>query len=125
MKTETVGQTVLETWSPEETAAAWDPSAIVLIDVRTAQEYALERIEGALLLPMPEFDARKLPGQGEKQIVFHCGSGVRSEKVARACIEAGLGPVAHMDGGFAAWKKAKYPYIGTNLATGAPQRMNG
>ena len=35
----------------------------------------------------------------------------------------GIAPVhvAHMGGGMAAWKEGKQPYIGTNMATGAPQ----
>lgn len=123
MQTENVGDAVLETWDVAETAAAFDRDEIVLIDVRTVQEYAFEHIGGALLLPLPFFEARKLPGQAEKRIVFHCGSGVRSEKVARLCIEAGITPVAHMGGGFAAWKSAKLPYVGTDMATGSPRRM--
>lgn len=125
MKTENVGDAVLETWSVEEVASAWDRDEIVLIDVRTVQEYSFEHIGGALLLPMSFFEARKLPGQSDKRIVFHCGSGIRSEKVARACIEAGVSPIAHMEGGFGAWKASKRPYIGTSMATGAPQLVNG
>jgi len=85
METEDVGGITLETWDVAETAAAFDRDEIVLIDVRTVQEYAFEHIRGALLLPLPFFEARKLPGQSDKRIVFHCGSGVRSEKVARLC----------------------------------------
>lgn len=125
MQSETIDGAVLETWTVDDVAAAWARDEIVLIDVRTIQEYAFEHVEGALLLPMPFFRAAKLPGQSDKRIVFHCGSGVRSGKVARACIEAGIGLIAHMDGGFGAWKAARLPYIGTNMATGAPQRVNG
>lgn len=125
MKTENVGDAVLETWSVEEVAQAFDRDEIVLIDVRTVQEYSFEHIKGALLLPMPFFEARKLPGQSDKRIVFHCGSGVRSEKVARKCIEAGMTRIAHMEGGFGAWKEAKKPYVGTDVATGAPKMVNG
>lgn len=124
MKSETVGGATLETWTVDEVAEAFDRDEIALIDVRTVQEYAFEHVRGALLLPLPFFEARKLPGQSEKRIVFHCGSGVRSEKVARLCIEAGIKRVAHMEGGFGAWKAAKLPYVGINMATGAPQLVN-
>ncbi|HKL64542.1 MAG TPA: rhodanese-like domain-containing protein [Roseovarius sp.] len=123
MNTEEIDGAVFETWTVEEVARAWAANEIVLIDVRTPQEYMFEHIGGALLLPMPFFDAEKLPGQNDKRIVFHCGSGVRSEKIARAAIAAGIGRIAHMEGGFAAWKKARQPYIGTNMATGAPQAV--
>ena len=121
MQSETVGQATLETWTPQEVAAAMAAGEIVVIDVRTPQEYMFEHIEGALLMPMAFFRAKGLPGQSDKRLVFHCGSGIRSEKVARAALEAGLTQIAHMGGGFGAWKAAKLPYIGTNMATGAPQ----
>lgn len=125
MQSETIGDATFETWTIEDVAEAWARNEIVLIDVRTPQEYMFEHIEGALLLPMPFFNAEKLPGQSDKPIVFHCGSGVRSEKIARAAIEAGITRIAHMEGGFGAWKAAKKPYIGTNMATGAPTRVEG
>jgi len=125
MKTETVGNAEMETWSVDEVAQAWERDDVVLIDVRTPQEYMFEHIEGALLLPMSFFAAAKLPGQSDKRIVFLCGSGVRSGKVARRAAEAGIARIAHMEGGFAAWKKAGMPYIGTDMATGAPRRVEG
>lgn len=125
MQSETIGSAVFETWTVDETAQAFDSNEIVLIDVRTVQEYAFEHIEGALLFPMPFFDARKLPGQTDKRIVLHCGSGIRSEKMARACIDAGIERIAHMEGGFGAWKEAKKPFIGIAMGSGAPRRVNG
>ncbi|WP_101068385.1 rhodanese-like domain-containing protein [Roseovarius salinarum] len=124
MKTEKIDGATFETWSVEEVAKAWSDNEIVLIDVRTPQEYMFEHIEGALLLPMPFFNANALPGQSDKRIVFHCGSGVRSEKVCREAVAAGIDRIAHMEGGFGAWKAAQMPYIGTNMATGAPQAVN-
>ncbi|MGP6087792.1 rhodanese-like domain-containing protein [Antarctobacter jejuensis] len=123
MKTETVGDAIFETWTVDEVAKGIADKSIVLIDVRTPQEYMFEHIEGALLMPMAFFKADALPGQSDKRIVFHCGSGARSERVARAAIDAGLHQIAHMDGGFGAWKAAKQAYIGTNMGTGAPQRV--
>ena len=123
MQTETVDGAVLETWTPEEVARAMAAQEIVLIDVRSPQEYALERIESALLMPMSHFDVKALPGQGEKRIVFHCGSGKRSEKVAREALAAGAERIAHLGGGFGAWKEGGQPFIGTDMATGAPVRQ--
>lgn len=124
MQSENIGNAVLEIWTVDEVAATWAADEIVLIDVRTVQEYGLEHVEGALLSPMSFFRAEKLPGQSDKRMVFYCAGGVRSEKVARACIEAGIDRVAHMAGGFGAWKAAKLPYLGINMGTGAPQRIN-
>ena len=111
----------LEHWSPVQVKAALDAAEIVLIDVRTPAEYSMEHVEGAFLMPMAFFKAEALPTQDGKRIVLHCGSGMRSSKVADLCQAAGIAPLAHMDGGFGAWKAGKLPYIGTNMATGAPQ----
>ena len=124
MKTETVGSGVLETWTVDEVQEAFDQNEVVLIDVRTPQEYMFEHIEGAMLVPMSFFCADKMPGQSEKRIVFHCGSGMRSERVAKLAIEkGGRHRIAHMEGGFGAWKTAKKPHIGTDMSTGAPKKV--
>lgn len=123
MQTETIGDAVLETWDAAEVATAFEAGEIIIIDVRSPQEFMHESIEGALLMPMAFFRADALPGQTDKRIVFHCAGGVRSDKVARATIAAGFKAIAHMGGGFAAWKQAKQPYIATDMATGAPRRV--
>jgi rhodanese-related sulfurtransferase len=123
MEREETDKGILEHWTPEEVADAFGQNRIVLIDVRTPQEFTFERIRGALLAPLQAFDPAHMPAQGEKQIVFHCGSGVRSRKVAEMCLAAGMDRVAHMKGGFGAWKAAGLPYTGTDMATGAPKEM--
>ncbi|HMQ57519.1 MAG TPA: rhodanese-like domain-containing protein [Rhizobiaceae bacterium] len=125
MKSEDVSGGVLEHWTAQEVAAAHAKNEIVVIDVRTPQEFMFEHVDGALLAPMSFFKPQNLPTQDGKRIVFHCGSGVRSRRVAEACLAAGGGKVAHMEGGFAAWKTAGLPYMGTEMATGAPKKMGG
>ena len=120
---EKLDMTELENWAPERVKTALDAGEIVLIDVRTPQEYMTEHVEGALLMPMAFFNVNSLPSQEGKRIVLHCGSGVRSGKMAEQMKEAGLAPLAHMEGGFGAWKSAKLPYIGTDMGSGAPVRM--
>ena len=119
MQSEQTDQGVIETWTVNEVAEAREK--IVLIDVRTPQEHGLERIGGALLMALQEFRPEYLPEQGRKRIVLHCGSGLRSGKAAALCLAAGLEPIAHMQGGLAAWKDAGLEYIGTDMATGAPK----
>lgn len=114
----------LENWTPAQVKEALDKGEIVLIDVRTPQEYMIEHVEGALLMPMAFFTTNALPSQEGKRIVLHCGSGIRSGKMAEKMEAAGLSPLAHMAGGFGAWKEAGLPYIGTDMASGAPTRMH-
>ncbi|QFS81271.1 putative adenylyltransferase/sulfurtransferase MoeZ [Roseivivax sp. THAF40] len=125
MQTEQLGAATFERWSPEEVKAARDAGEIVIIDVRTPQEFAFEHIEGAMNFPMAYFDPKALPGQSDKRIVLHCGSGIRSARMANVAAEAGLDVIAHLEGGFGAWKQAKLPFIGTEMSSGAPKRMEG
>jgi rhodanese-related sulfurtransferase len=117
--TEDLGGCTLDVLSPEEVKAQMDKQEIVLIDVRTPAEYAFEHINGAMLFPMSSFDAKNLPGQQEKRIVFHCGSGIRSKKIAERCAAAGYDRIAHMEGGFGAWKNAGLAYLAIDPASGA------
>ena len=43
--------------------------------------------------------------------------------VAEACLAAGISPVAHLEGGFGAWKAAKLPYVAIDPATGGMRRV--
>ncbi len=124
MRSEEIGDGILEHWTPEEVRDAYDRNEIALIDVRTPQEYMVEKIGGALLAPITSFDADKLPSQDGKRIVFDCGAGGRSRKAAVLSLEHGFDKIAHMEGGFGAWKTAEKPFIGTDMTTGAPVRKN-
>ena len=124
MREENVDGKIVEHWTPEEVLQGLRDRRIVLIDVRTPQEYMFEHIEGSLLAPMAFIDPRSLPQGESKKIVFHCGSGMRSRNVAGMCLREGEVRVAHMEGGFGAWKAAKLPYIGTEMSTGAPKRVD-
>ncbi len=103
---------------PADVARWLSEGAITLIDVREPAEYAGERIHGALLYPLSTFEPRALPESEERQIVFHCGSGVRSAKAIAACQAAGLACESHMKGGLQAWKAAGMPTIRADPATG-------
>ncbi|MEW5422407.1 rhodanese-like domain-containing protein [Amorphus sp. 3PC139-8] len=118
-QSETIGGATLETLTPQEVKDRFDRNEIVIIDVRTPAEFAFEHIAGAMLYPMSSFDPAKLPGQTEKAIVFHCGSGIRSKRVAQACASVGMTKLAHMEGGFGAWKSAGLPYLAVDPATGS------
>ncbi len=118
METENLNGVELKTLTPAEVKDRFDRNEIVLIDVRTPNEYAFEHIGGALLFPMSTFDPLKLPVQDGKPIVFHCGSGMRSHAIAERCAKAGIAPLSHMAGGFGAWKEANLPYRAIDPKTG-------
>jgi rhodanese-related sulfurtransferase len=123
MRTEKIDGGVLEHWTPQELRDAFARNEVAIIDVRTPQEYSFEHIEGALLAPMATFQPQNLPSQQGKRLVLHCGSGMRSRKVAEACLAAGLGPMAHLEGGFGAWKQAGMAHVTVDPVTGGMRRV--
>ena len=77
----------------------------VLIDVREPNEYEINQIPGAILIPKGEFlngnALEQLPS--DKQIVMHCKSGVRSAETLAIVKGAGFADAVHVGGGIAAW----------------------
>ena len=47
--------------------------------------------------------------QSDKKFIFHCAGGMRSALAAKTAQDMGLKPVAHIGGGFAAWRDAGGP----------------
>ena len=88
---------------------------VVLVDLRDPRELEREgKIPGAFHCPRgmlefwidPESPYHKPVFAEDKKFVFFCAGGWRSALAAAAAQEMGLKPVAHIEGGFGAWKKA-------------------
>jgi len=112
--------TAIEELTPQQVAQLLRDRRIILVDVREPDEYATQRIPGALLYPLSTLDATMLPPDGVRQVVFHCGSGKRSASAARARLAAGAPRAAHLTGGIAAWTAAGLAVIRLDPSTGKP-----
>src|SRR3954467_798500 len=77
----------------------------VLVDVREPNEYEINHIPGAVLIPKGDFlngsALEKLPS--DKQIVMHCKTGVRSAETLAIVKGAGYADAVHVGGGVVAW----------------------
>ncbi len=91
---------------------------VVFVDLRDPRELEREgKLPGAFHCPRgmlefwidPESPYAKPVFQEDKRFVFFCAGGWRSALAARTAQEMGLTPVAHIAGGFGAWKKAGLP----------------
>jgi rhodanese-related sulfurtransferase len=95
--------------TPQEVAQALEEDRIVLVDVREPNETALERIPGAVLVPLSAFDPAAIPEPAGRAVVFTCRSGRRSVTASLAAQEQGFAYGAHLAGGILAWKAAGLP----------------
>ena len=109
---------VIETIPTGAAIALHGDPGVVFVDLRDARELEREgMIPGAFHATrgMLEFWIdptspyfKEVFGSG-KRFVFYCQSGWRSALATRTAQEMGLAPVAHVQGGFRAWKDAGGP----------------
>ena len=120
----TVQQMVDEANAEIETISAADAitligkNDVVIVDIRDPREIERDgRIPGAFACTRgmlefwidPQSPYAKPIFQEDKKIVFHCARGLRSALAAKTAQDMGLKPVAHIAGGYAAWRDAGGP----------------
>jgi rhodanese-related sulfurtransferase len=94
-------------------AGGTEANTAILIDCRTADEHAIARIDGSILIPMQEIAERlsELEPWREKPIVVHCHHGVRSLRVTHFLREKGFSQAQSMRGGIDAWSVEVDPSV--------------
>ncbi len=123
-------EATVQTLSVEEAQALLVREDVVFIDLRDPRELEREgRMPQAVHCPRgmlefwidPESPYAKPVFQEDKQFVFFCAGGWRSALAAKAAQEMGLKPVAHIAGGFGAWKKSGAPFEAAEPRDQAPK----
>ena len=109
---------VIETLTVDEVLRLHGAEDLVLVDIRDIRELQRDgRVPGAFHCPRgmlefwidPESPYHKSVFAQDKRFVFFCAGGLRSALAAESAQRMGLKPVAHIRGGFGAWKKAGGP----------------
>jgi rhodanese-related sulfurtransferase len=100
---------------PDEALSMADDPSVTFVDLRDFREIKREgKIPGAFHCPRgmlefwldPESPYAKPIFQEDRTFVFYCASGWRSALATKTAQDMGLAPVAHVEGGFTAWRKA-------------------
>ena len=108
----------IATLSAAEAIEAAKRDDVVIVDIRDPREIERDgRIPGAFSCTRgmlefwidPNSPYAKPIFQEDKKFIFHCAGGMRSALAAKTAKDMGLKPVAHMGGGFAAWREAGGP----------------
>lgn len=109
------------TYSVDEVRARLNDPGMQIVDIRDVRELEREgTLPGALLAPrgMLEFwvdpDSpyfKPVFADEGKEFVLFCGAGWRSALATKTLRDMGMTNVAHIEGGFAAWKQAFAPMV--------------
>lgn len=85
--------------------------SVVVLDIRTPEEFARGHIEGAVNIDyMADDFAKKLAMlDRNRTYLMHCQSGGRSGKSLAKFTELGFKSVLHLEAGFAGWQSAGRP----------------
>ncbi len=117
----------IETLPTEEAIKLAGRDDVVLVDIRDIRELARDgKIPGAIHCPRgmlefwidPQSPYHKPVFAQDKKFVFFCAGGLRSALAAQTAQRMGLKPVAHIKGGFGAWKKSGGPVDEPEMAPG-------
>jgi rhodanese-related sulfurtransferase len=90
---------------------------VVVLDVRTREEFAEGHIPGALNIPHTELAGRLDEVDADAEIAVHCMVGPRARLGEATLIEAGRERVLHIEGGYRAWSAAGLPVSKPEVAT--------
>lgn len=88
-----------------------EDNSVILIDARTAEEFAEGHVPSAINVSIPDLAeyVRSRDNTVDGLLITMCGSTGRGEKAAAALATLGVKDIAVLDGGFKAWKAAGYP----------------
>ena len=109
------------TYSVDQVRERLADSKVQIVDIRDPRELEKEgTLPGALLAPrgMLEFWVdpaspyfKPIFTDESKEFILFCGAGWRSALATKTLRDMGMTNVAHIDGGFTAWKKADAPMV--------------
>jgi rhodanese-related sulfurtransferase len=108
------------------------PGHVVLIDVRTPEEYAVSRIPGAVRVDPESRSAAEVAalagGLDDKVVVAYCSIGLRSARllvrIGQALKERGARELHNLEGGVFRWRNERRPLVAERGATEAVHPHN-
>ncbi len=110
-------KTQVENLTPQQVAEEAENGAVI-IDVRDDGERQKEgSVPGSVHVSRGMLEFRADPSspyhnaalEPDKRVILHCASGGRSALAAKTLKEMGYSNVAHLGGGFTAWKEQGLP----------------
>ena len=97
--------------APSSLESRLGEAGLLVLDVRTPEEFAEGNVPGAINIPHDQVGARlaELAGAEDGEVVLYCRSGRRAGLAAGTLAEAGFKRLLHLEGDFPAWSAAGLP----------------
>ncbi len=88
---------------------------VMIIDVRTINEFGMGHIPGAINIPLSDLANRldEIRKQQQKDIILYCESGMRAGMAEHVMRKEGIENILNLEGHMSVWRKSKCP-IGKN-----------
>lgn len=96
----------IESLAPAETKALLESEQdALLLDVREPYEFEIVHLDGTVLIPLGELDARvaELDSWRERTVVAYCHAGIRSARALEVLQQHGFRRLVNLDGGIDRW----------------------
>lgn len=95
--------------APDARALMAKKSGLVLVDVRTPEEFQQGHLKGAKLIPLNQLQQRMNEIPRDKPILVYCAVGARSLNAARFLSSQGYRDVYQISDGLVGWYKNGFP----------------
>jgi adenylyltransferase/sulfurtransferase len=82
---------------------------LFVLDVRNPNEFAICRIPGTVLVPLPELPNRLAEVPRDREVIVHCKSGMRSAKAIDFLKSQGYAKLVNLTGGILGWAEKVDP----------------
>jgi rhodanese-related sulfurtransferase len=110
-----VAGTAVTDVAPEQARALLERTGegLVVLDVRTPQEFADDRLRGAINLNVmaPDFEQQVGKLDRGKHYLVYCRTGNRSVRAVQTMTRLGFTKISHMNEGIVAWQAKRLPLV--------------
>lgn len=101
----------IDVTSTEAKALIAKNKQVVLLDVRTPDEFRQAHLRGALLIPLAELQKRVSEVPRNRPLLVYCAVGARSSTAAAILASKGYREIYHMSDGLVGWYKQGFPIV--------------
>jgi rhodanese-related sulfurtransferase len=99
--------------TPAQFAEVIEDPEVIILDVRTAQEFESGHIEGAINIDIQSYEYADSLAELDKSAHYavYCRSGNRSSYACQDLIDLGITAIDHLEHGIIAWVDKNYPVV--------------